>query len=127
MPGADAVVSWFGRWPSFHDAEILSVQLNRRGKSWIKLHAWNLSDKTYEQDGKQAFVREKDAVVTFEIDGIVDLELADFSNQNVLQRLVIEQREEVFRLTLAPCYGIGGYIEASRIQTRVAPGKPEQE
>ena len=25
--GADAVVAWFGEWPSFHDAEILSIHI----------------------------------------------------------------------------------------------------
>jgi Immunity protein 50 len=27
IAGADDVVRWFGEWPSFHDAEVLSVHL----------------------------------------------------------------------------------------------------
>src|SRR5437879_12661792 len=90
IPGADAVVSWFGRWPSFHDAEVLTVQLSRRGTSWIKLHAWNTSDKTYERDDKQFYGQDKHAVITFELDELVDLQLVDFGNQNVIQGLDIE-------------------------------------
>ena len=29
IAGAAELVEWFGRWPSFHDAEIVSLELNR--------------------------------------------------------------------------------------------------
>ena len=28
IPGADSIVSWFGRWPSFHDAEIMTLHVS---------------------------------------------------------------------------------------------------
>jgi len=40
IAGAEAVVAWFGLWPSFHDAETLSLETNRRATSLIRLHAW---------------------------------------------------------------------------------------
>src|SRR5215208_4877235 len=40
ISGAEAVVAWFGLWPSFHDAEILSLETNRRATSLSRLHAW---------------------------------------------------------------------------------------
>jgi hypothetical protein len=33
IPGADDVVKWFGYWPTFHDAQILSITLNRSGEA----------------------------------------------------------------------------------------------
>jgi hypothetical protein len=39
FPGTDKIIQWFGQWPSFHDAEILELHLNRTGESWIKIHA----------------------------------------------------------------------------------------
>ena len=53
VPGSDAVVAWFGEWPSFHDAEILELHLDRENVSWVKVHVWLSSGETYEHNGKQ--------------------------------------------------------------------------
>jgi hypothetical protein len=29
IPGAESVVKWFGKWPSFHDAEIMTLHIDR--------------------------------------------------------------------------------------------------
>ena len=29
IPGAQDVIAWFGAWPTFHDAEVLSISLDR--------------------------------------------------------------------------------------------------
>jgi hypothetical protein len=56
------------------------------------------------------------------------LELSDFSTQNVLGGLGIEQKanesgEIVIRLTLFPLFGIGGSIEAKVVRVNLLPGK----
>jgi hypothetical protein len=107
IPGAEAIVSWFGKWPSFHDAEILELHLERVGQSWIKIH----------------HVAYKPAVVTFKLDGVTDLELADFSQQNAIASLNLEQTETGLRLTLWPCYGLAGYLEAERMSVELSPDK----
>jgi hypothetical protein len=33
LTGADAVRQWFGSWPNFHDAEVISLSLARKGLS----------------------------------------------------------------------------------------------
>ena len=40
IPGADDVVKWFGYWPTFHNAQILSITLNRSGESQVVIHAF---------------------------------------------------------------------------------------
>jgi hypothetical protein len=35
--GADRVLATFGRWPSFHDAEIVRLHLERDGLSTISI------------------------------------------------------------------------------------------
>ena len=37
IPGADVVVATLGRWPSFHDAEITRLHLERDGVSTISI------------------------------------------------------------------------------------------
>ena len=125
VPGADQVVSWFGHWPSFHDAEVIRLDLNRRGVSRLVLHAWLMTDKTYEADGQQYFVRDKHAVVTFELKDISDLELSDFSQQNVLACLDVMGDSSGVHIQLYPSYGIGGRIDAGQVTVSVTPGMPE--
>ena len=127
IPGADSVVSWFGSWPTFHDAEVLRLQLNRKGQSWIKVYTWNMSSRTYEKDSKQYFILEKHAVVTFLLEGIVELELHDFSSQNVVFGLNIERHGGSFLMTLEPSYGLSGTILASHIAVQVTPGEVKQD
>jgi len=124
ISGVESVVSWFGEWPSFHDAEILDIHLNREGVSWLNIHAWLMTNETYEKDGKPYFRTDRHAVVRFQLDEIIDLELADFSGQNVIVGLEVERRGSVHRLVLHPCYGLGGYIDAHGISVEVYPGPP---
>jgi hypothetical protein len=120
--GADSVVAWFGKWPSFHDAEILEVHLNREGPSWVRLHSWLTTAVTHEKDGKQDGVSDRHAVVTFLLTDVTDLELCDFSVQNVISRLTVEPSPSGFRLSLSPCFGVSGFIEAREIRAEVKPG-----
>lgn len=107
IKGIEEVVSWFGEWPSFHDAEVLELHLDRAGRSWIKIyHTWT-----------------KQAVVTFNMENVTDLELADFSQQNVIGDLELKETPTGLRLTLTPCYGLAGYLEAERMSVELSPGE----
>ncbi len=66
IPGADDVVKWFGYWPTFQDAEILSIKLNRSGESQVVLHAF---ERTSEVDSRGDYVLAKHAMVTFVLEG----------------------------------------------------------
>lgn len=113
LPGADAVVEWFGKWPSFHDGEVISLNLARKGESVLRLYP------CYPN---------KPATVDFIFEEITDLELDDFSQQNVIMALYIEEvvdqtNKKAFRFTLVPCYGLAGYIDARRVRVQLVPGK----
>jgi hypothetical protein len=66
IPGAADVVAWFGHWPTFHDAEVLSITLDRSGESRVAIHAFA---KTAEVDSSGHYVTTKHAVVTFFLNG----------------------------------------------------------
>jgi Immunity protein 50 len=121
ISGAKTLIDWYGSWPTFHDAEILELFLDRRGKSWIKIHTW-LMTREIEPGGK--FVLEKHLVITFEMENVNDLELSAFSQQNVISGLEVEPAEGGIKVLLEPCYGLTGYIVAGRVSLMLLPGKP---
>jgi len=49
------------------------------------------------------------------------MELADFSCQNVIAGLDLDDKGDNFRLILYPCFGIAGFIEAKQIAVDIVP------
>lgn len=121
IPGAAELHDWFGYWPGFHDAEIISLHLNRKGSSSLRVHTWEM---TKEVDEKGYYVLAKHIVVEFNFETVFGLSLSGFSQQNVIFGLGIEKTNSGFRLTLDECYGLAGSIEAERMSIRIMPGKP---
>jgi hypothetical protein len=113
IDGMDEVSQWFGGQPCFHDAEIVSIFLRRRGRSTLRIYP---------------YYPHKPATVDFILEDVTDLELRDFSGQNVIQSLAVEtvfdqNGDKVYSLTLAPCYGLAGRIDARILRVELFPGK----
>jgi hypothetical protein len=136
IPGGQDLLDWFGGPPSFHDAEILSLLLDRSGPSMLKLHGWIMTDRV---DDKGYFVLDRYAVVTFLLEEIADLRLEGFTAQNVIRGLRLRRvplpstaRDlaslhrvgEVIELKLEDCYGLSGSIWTRSVSVRVEPGRP---
>jgi hypothetical protein len=119
--GAQELHDWFGYWPTFHDAEIVSLHLKRRSPSSMLIHTWEMTNKV---DERGFYVREKHVVVEFVFEDISGLDLSGFSHQNVIFGLELEKKTAGFVMTLDPCYGLAGTIEAKNISIRLKPGKP---
>lgn len=113
LPGADKLYDWFGYWPDFHDAEIVSLSLSRVGASILRVYPYDPV---------------KPAVVDFVLHEITDLSLNDFSRQNVISVLTVEKLPAddgapIVRLTLGPCFGVAGHLDAKHVSIEVTPGK----
>jgi len=115
-----AALAWFGRLPSFRGAEILSIHLNRRGPSIIRIHAWNVTT-----DVPGPVVQDGDAIVVVEFEGIKRLRLQsdDADRKSVVQGLKLELTEQGYRLELFPSHGIGGEILAEEMAMRIEEGR----
>jgi hypothetical protein len=122
VAGSQALIEWFGRWPSFHDGEILSISLNRSGSSCVRIHTWETTKEVHENG---YFILRKHVIVSFFLDGLTDLELNGFSPQNVISGLSVQRSASGLQLLLNPCYGIAGALTAETIRTEFEPGKPE--
>jgi hypothetical protein len=138
VPGGQDLVRWFGQVPSFHDAEILSLNLRRNGQNSVRLHGWIMTAKV-GQDGQLAL--DKHAIVTFLLEGVMDLQLDGFSHQNVIMGLILRcapdrpERHgylsqaplpEDIEIEIEPCFGISGLIRARSVSITFDPGKPDE-
>jgi hypothetical protein len=92
MPGVRDVISKVGGWPIFHDAEVRELNLTTESGSCLLLVHPAYTCK-------------------FLLEDVRDLELHGFSTQNVIASMTIDHRGDVWRFTLAPCFGIAGWIE----------------
>ncbi|MEH3119940.1 MAG: Imm50 family immunity protein [Methylorubrum populi] len=133
--GAD-LLRWFGRVPSFHDAEILSLDLRRKRQSRLRLHGWITTDKVGE-DG--FLVLEREAIVSLVFHEIMDLQLDGFSQQNVIGGLILRRAPDRpdrrcylaldplpqdIEIELQPCYGLDGLTRARSVSISLQPGAP---
>lgn len=134
--GGPELLAWFGRVPSFHDAEVVRVVLNRRAPSTLSVHTWRLTNQV---DAQSYFILDRHAVVTFELEDVLDVQLEHFSPQNVIFGLQLRRATtrpdrmphyfgdaspDDFEIELDPCYGLSGYVRCRRISISFVPGKP---
>ena len=81
----EAVIEWFGHWPSFHDAEVqklcfASGKNDGHDSVQISIHAFEMTKKVV--DGH--YVLAKHAIVKFELDYIGISRIEHWNHQNAL-------------------------------------------
>jgi len=89
IEGAAALEAIFGYWPTFHDAEVLAVRLDRGApddshtgpRLEAEVYVFEMTDQL-EADGHYRL--QKHALVTLGFVGIDNLTLTDFNHQNAL-------------------------------------------
>ncbi len=124
IPGGPELLQWFaGRMPSFHDAEVLSLALDRDTASAVlKVHAFEM---TSEVDARGYFICKRHVVVFFKLLWISSMELDGFNHQNALDGLKVSRTNDgEVRLGLKPAYGLGGFIQAREVEIAIEPGIP---
>jgi hypothetical protein len=126
IPGAADVIAWFNRWPTFHDAEVLSISLNRLDGCQVAIHAFEM---TADIDGH--YVCAKHAVVTFSMEGfpqdqhgLTNTRIELFNHQNVLSSASVNLKPDGYELLLEGCYGVDGSIVCKRMSVTLEHGIP---
>ena len=120
ITGADRLTSRFGGWPSFHDAEVARLVLDRRGANGpsaeMVVHTWLMTDKV---DERGYYALERHTLVRFVFERITSIELSEFNHQNVLFGLEVAEEmvegERAFRVTLDSSYGLSGSLVCGQI------------
>jgi hypothetical protein len=122
----------FGRWPSFHDAEVLRINLDRAGSEGPTLEVViYIFEMTKEVDAKGFYVLRHHTEVTLRFDGVSGLRLEAFNRQNVLSSLEIQRIArpgsdgQHFRVSMPSSYGLEADFECGRaIVAEVRPFNP---
>jgi hypothetical protein len=94
IAGADQLVAVFGYWPSFHDAEVLWLRLDRRAPGdgcdgptlEVLVHAFEM---TSEVGADGYYVLRHHVLVHMRFLDVVELRLDGFNYQNALMGLTI--------------------------------------
>ena len=129
--GAEKLTGIFGRWPSFHDAEILTLLFDREASAVgydlvATIHLW---DMTNEVDSSGYFVLLNHTRATFRFYDCNEVRLEDFNQQNVIFDLIFEYEPELpeskeithrtlsrHLVTFEGCYGLNGTVRCKRVE-----------
>jgi len=129
---ADRLLRIFGEWPSFHDAEVVGLSLERDGANGpsldLRIHVF---ETTPELDPAGCCVQKNHTLVTLRFLGLELEHLVDFNEQNVLFDLHVtpldpgEHEGRRIGVRLASSYGLGGEFQCSRcVVADVRPYSP---
>lgn len=92
---SDALTSIFGRWPSFHDAEVLRVRLDRSGVDGPEMEAdVHVFEMTSDVTPEGFYKLRHHTLATLLFSGIDEMSTADFNQQNVLGDLLLKDISE---------------------------------
>jgi hypothetical protein len=94
VKGHERLTEIFGRWPSFHDSEVISIRLERRGRDqwegpvvYVSVHVF----EDYRETEHSTEVKWRNhTIVTFRFAPVVDISLSGFNQQNAIQDLTFE-------------------------------------
>ena len=125
IQNAHILTAIFGEWPSFHDAEVVSISLSRHFRDSASLeatiHLWQM---TSEIDAKGYFVSKNNTLVVLRFgDLVLDL-LEGFNHQNVLSDLTISEITSSsqgsaggeYEVVFNPTFGCGAVFKCRSIQ-----------
>jgi hypothetical protein len=119
----------FGEWPSFHDAEVLKIVLDRASEGEddgpnleADIHVFEV---TSEIDDKGLYNLTKHTLVRLAFLVLDELLLTDFNHQNVLMTLGIvdisdRQLERIkFEVVFSASWGVAAKFQCSAIEVRL--------
>ena len=114
---AEKVIKRFGEWPHFHDMEVVSLLLDRRGADgpWVEfvVFAWKYTgciapEGHYEQATH--------SLIRFRCERVTANQFDDFNHQNLLDGLDFTQGDDGVTVRLPSIYGVGGSLSCARVR-----------
>lgn len=121
LPGAEAVVAWWGRWIGFHDFELSAVPPEGADTGELRIHGWVTHA---DVDARGCFRRSDHCVVRILLSGIRSIVLHR-SDTPALPAILFELRVEAVELgwcvTWDSSYGCAGMVEAAAARLVLEP------
>lgn len=126
--GVERVRTALGCWPSFHDAEVLRVQMvrdrvTRRTPPSLLLEL-DAADDEFQVGSDGEPIPRRLAVVTLLFRDVADVLLADFGFQNVIGELRLARDGERIAVALEPCFGLEGRFTCAMVEVLAAEPRP---
>jgi hypothetical protein len=114
----------FGRWPSFHDAEVVRIALDRHDTPYLEaaIHVFEMTSQV--ENG--AYVLKNHILATLRFIEIYELKLEDFNSQNVLSGLnnrdiSKRQMERInFEVSFGGTFGVSADLQCNAIRVESA-------
>lgn len=120
IQGSEKLISIFGHWPSFHDAEVHWIKAERGSVDHISISmAVQVWDYGPEVDERGYFKTFSHTLAELRFSECEDLEISldKFNHQNVLSCIEIERREDgKMDVLLESIFGIGGKLKCRYIE-----------
>lgn len=123
VDNAEALTRVFGYWPSFHDAEVHAIALDRSADGGPSLTARvHVFEMTREVDAKGHYVLRHHTLVTLRFVNVVLEHLTGFNDQNALEMLAIGDADPAvsvgrrYEVVFDPAYGVEARLFCDRIQ-----------
>ena len=100
------LINILGYWPTFHDDEIISVDLNPSETiGCIKIHSFNAK---------------QDLIISFILKDIQRIELEDANNQNVIFEMLFSKLvDNIISIKIDSSHGIYGEILCRSVELKV--------
>lgn len=137
VEGSQKVEQVFGHWPSFHDAEVLEITLDRRGHGAARsptvrftVCAFRMTD---EVDSRGLYVLRDHVLVRFTLYSAEVRQLEGFNSQNALSGLHFSRSpapsdpDRVIQVDLEPSHGVAASFQCARAEVvSVEPVEPRE-
>jgi hypothetical protein len=114
LSGADEVIRWYGRWPTFHDSYLLEVHFSMLDWSFLKIHLFKAFDGSAGSE----------AIVTLRLGKLLTSELTGFADQ--LLDITIFRAGAVFRIDITGALQLNGFIETDFLSFGLCLWPPEE-
>jgi hypothetical protein len=123
---ADKVLARFGKWPHFHDMEVVSLHMDRHGPAGPSIEfvvfAWNYTGRIAPQGHYEQCTH---SLIRFRCDRVRSNQFNDFNHQNVLDGLEFSlsaDESKSVKVVLPSIYGLGGSFSCASVRVvDVAP------
>jgi hypothetical protein len=119
VPGGQQLVEWFGRVPTFQDAELIEIKLASNDVSSIRTRTWRI---TREVDQHGYFILDKHAAVSFILENVTRIELRHFNLPGIIHKLEATSVDNAFQIAWTGSYGVEGMLRAKQLRIELAPG-----
>jgi hypothetical protein len=125
IDGHERVIAHLGLWPSFHDAEVFKLSLDRSESKFepaldLHLRGWVM---TSEVTPEGHYKLHGDALFHFRFEGIDELQVTGFNGQNVISSMNLELAQStedpqrtIIKVELEHCYLFDASFTAQRAQ-----------